>query len=96
MGGGGRPVTIPPDFAPEYRPVPLAEAARIARVSPAELLYLAAAMAGWGPYAITVFHGPVGPLFDPQECRGLACIFEGAGIPLDEPDDGPAPGGMRP
>lgn len=62
----------------DVRPVPLAKAARLARLAPEDLLALAIATADWPPEdRISILPGPGGPWFDPVECKGLGYILDG-------------------
>jgi hypothetical protein len=64
-----------PGYTHEVRPVPLEEAARLARITPAELLAIAAAPELTGEYGLSVLAGMEGMLFDPDECLGIAIIL---------------------
>lgn len=63
-------------LATDVRPVGLAEAARLVKLSKRAILRLARTTRRRSPYHLTVFPGPNGPLFHPGECRRFAWIAD--------------------
>jgi hypothetical protein len=64
-----------PGYTHEVRPLPLEQAALLARVTLAELLAIAEAPELTGEYGLSVFVGTGGMLFDPDECLGIAIVL---------------------